>query len=143
MNKNKGIEPNVSYDDFVLGSNIKQHLNRKHVKEHFDDTPSLANEYVYSFIDEDISVWCDEDGTIESIECWSSCIFHGIELINMKYTDFIELIHEQPDDQDFVYVEVGEKEQREHVYTFYRYGLQIYTYRNRIRSVNVSKYEDD
>ena len=53
----------------------------------------------------------------------------------MKYTDFLTEFSKEPDSEDNIYVLVSGKGQRQHVYDFEKDGLQVWVWRNRIRTV--------
>ena len=78
---------------------------------------------------------CDTDGSINTIICSSYCLFHNKNLIGMKYTDFLTEFSKEPDSEDNIYVLVSGKGQRQHVYDFEKDGLQVWVWRNRIRTV--------
>lgn len=75
------------------------------------------------------------DGSINTIICSSYCLFHNKNLIGMKYTDFLTEFSKEPDSEDNIYVLVSGKGQRQHVYDFEKDGLQVWVWRNRIRTV--------
>ena len=83
-----GLIPNVSYGDFVLGSNINMYLSQEHTKKMYDEV-TFSN-ISYFFNREEINVWCDTDGSINTIICSSYCLFHNKNLIGMKYTDSLQ-----------------------------------------------------
>ena len=128
-----GLIPNVSYGDFVLGSNINTYLSQEHTKKMYDEV-TFSN-ISYFFKREEINVWCDTDGSINTIICSSYCLFHNKNLIGMKYTDFLTEFSKGPDSEDNIYVLVSGKGQRQHVYDFEKDGLQVWVWRNRIRTV--------
>lgn len=97
----------------------------------------------YHFIKEDIDVWCELDGQINTIRCSSSCIYKGVELIGLEFSKFISLVEKVPDDNDVVYLSRdGHRGQNQHVYDFDSLGLQIWVWRNRIRTVMIYKYDE-
>ena len=128
-----GLIPNVSYGDFVLGSNINMYLSQEHTKKMYDE--ATFSNISYFFKREEINVWCDTDGSINTIICSSYCLFHNKNLIGMKYTDFLTEFSKEPDSEDNIYVLVSGKGQRQHVYDFEKDGLQVWVWRNRIRTV--------
>lgn len=128
-----GLIPNVSYNAFILGSNINMYLNQEHTKKMYDE--ATFSNISYFFKKEEINVWCDTDGSINTIICSSSCLFHNKNLIGMKYTGFLTEFSKEPDSEDVIYVLVSGKGQRQHVYDFEKDGLQIWVWRNRIRTV--------
>ena len=68
-NKHIGLIPNVSYGDFVLGSNINMYLSQEHTKKMYDE--ATFSNISYFFKREEINVWCDTDGSINTIICSS------------------------------------------------------------------------
>ena len=128
-----GLIPNVSYDAFILGSNINMYLSQEHTKKMYDE--ATFSNISYFFKKDEINVWCDMDGLINTIICSSSCLFHKKNLIGMKYTDFLTVFSKDPNSEDIIYVLVSGKGQRQHVYDFEKDGLQIWVWRNRIRTV--------
>lgn len=99
---NIGLIPNSSYNDFVLGSNISNYMDRGHTKKTYHE--SVFTNDSYHFIKEDIDVWCELDGQINTIRCSSSCIYKGVELIGLEFSKFISLVEKVPDDNDVVYL---------------------------------------
>ena len=93
-----GLIPNVSYGDFVLGSNINMYLRQEHTKKMYDE--ATFSNISYFFKREEINVWCDTDGSINTIICSSYCLFHNKNLIGMKYTDFLTEFSKEPDSED-------------------------------------------
>ena len=102
-----GLIPNVSYGDFVLGSNINMYLSQEHTKKMYDE--ATFSNISYFFKREEINVWCDTDGSINTIICSSYCLFHNKNLIGMKYTDFLTEFSKEPDSEDNIYVLVSGK----------------------------------
>ena len=140
--KRTGLILNKSYNDFILGTSITNYMNMPHRIACLND-PQLSMD-LYAFFQDGIEygIWC-EDNLIESIRCDESCIYNGQELINMKYEDFLCLIDDVPDDTDVVYVPVtADRGQNQHVYTFDKSGLQVWVWRNRIRTVIIKNFED-
>ena len=138
---NIGLIPNSSYNDFVLGSNISNYMDRGHTKKTYHE--SIFTNDSYHFIKEDIDVWCELDGQINTIRCSSSCIYKGVELIGLEFSKFISLVEKVPDDNDVVYLSrEGHRGQNQHVYDFDSLGLQIWVWRNRIRTVMICKYDE-
>ena len=89
--EDNGFTPITEYKGFVLGENISKHLDKRHSLEHF--YPTFMSD-TYHFIDDDIDVYCSNDGIIETISCSSSFIFNGVELIGLNITDFDEMVQE-------------------------------------------------
>lgn len=131
--------PNRSLGDFILGSNIKMYLQRDHTKKIYRDPTST--DISYYFKEDDVNVWCDRNGIVNTIRCTSSCFYKEMNLIGMKFDDFLEIFPNKPDYEDIVYMLVNDKGQRQHVYDFFNDGLQVWTWRKRIRTILVYKDE--
>ncbi len=139
---NIGLIPNISYNDFVLGSNISSYIDREHTKKTYHESTFINDSY--HFIKEDIDVWCELDGQINSIRCSSSCIYKGVELIGLDFSKFVSIIERTPDDEDIIYLSgPNNRGQNQHVYDFDLMGLQIWVWRKRIRTVMIFKYEEE
>lgn len=140
MNK-KGLILNKSYDDFMLGTSVTNYINRPHQIDKHDD-PFTWECYIFFQNGFDIELWC-ENKIIKSICCNQSCIYKGKELINMNYTEFLCLIDETPLAHDIIYVLVNKNHgQNQHVYDFDKSGLQVWVWRNKIRTVIISNSID-
>ena len=142
MDTNKGLVLDVSYNDFILGANIDRYLDRDHSKTRISFGETEPDREDYYFIQEQIGVNCELDGTIAAIDCSTTCIYQGMELIGMYFTDFLELIHETPDSESIEYILVDGKGQNQHVYDFDfgKSGIQVWTWRKRIRAVIIYTY---
>ncbi len=137
-----GLVLNKSYDDFILGNNIIEYDSKPH-QIHMHDAQCPWD--CYSFIQNGIviEVWC-ENNLIKNICCNQSCIYNGQELINMNYLEFLQIINEVPVSHEVIYVLVNTNHgQNQHVYDFEKSGLQIWVWRNKIRTVIISKSNDD
>ena len=145
MNSHNGLVLNTSYDDYVLGANINQYLNREHWKEHYIMPDPLPEHDLFYFNEWNLGVWCDPDGAIIEIICDTTCVYNGVELIGLNFPVFLDIIQEKPCDEDIIYLEgKGKRGQNQHVYDFEECGLQVWTWRNKIRSVSIYKaIEDD
>lgn len=123
--KEKGLLLNFGYNDFVLGANISEYLDKPHTLRHFE--PTFLSD-TYHFDNEDIDVWCHEDGTIYTIRCLSSCTYNGVELIGMDYDEFLHLMQiDGPDEVDSLYMmDANGKGHSEEVTGFYHLGLQVW-----------------
>lgn len=129
--KNKGLLPNVGYNDFALGRNVADYLDRPHTLRHFE--PTFLSD-TYHFDDEDIDLWCNEDGTIYTIRCLSSCIYQGVELIGMPYEEFLQLMQiDYPDEIGSLYMmDADGKGHSEDVAGFHDLGLQVWVDNQRV-----------
>ena len=131
--------PNHAYGDFILGSNINDYLSKEHTKETYEE--STFSNISYYFPKENVNVWCDTDGIINTIICSSTCIYHGRNLIGIKYEDFLSLISKYPDCEDVIYLLVAGRGQNQHVYDFDSEGLQVWVWRKKIRTVLIYRNE--
>ena len=136
-NEKTGLVPNVGYNGFKLGCNVAEYIEKPHTLRHFE--PTFLSD-TYHFDDEDIDLWCNEDGTIYTIRCLSSCIYQGVELIGMSYEEFLQLMQiDGPDEIDSLYMmDADGKGHSEDVIGFYDLGLQVW-----IDNQRVSIYVDD
>lgn len=130
---NSLLIPNRSYGDFALGLNIQKYLSREHTREVYEE--ATFTNISYYFYNEDITVWCDADGVVNTIICSSSCIYHGKNLIGMRYDDFRSLFSKEPDNEDLLYMLVAGRGQNQHVYDFDTDGLQVWVWRKRVRTI--------
>lgn len=61
----------------------------------------------------------------------------------MSFDDFVTMVGESPNDEDTVYVPQNNgKGQNQQVYDFDNLGLQLWVWRNRIRTVLIYKGDD-
>ena len=134
----KGLILNKSYDDFKLGNSIMDYKMRPHQIDKHDDAPYPWDCYSFTHYGYEIELWC-ENNVIKSICCNQSCIYNGHELIGMNYNEFLQIIGEAPIAHDVIYVLVNkERGQHQHVYDFDNSGLQVWVWRNKIRTVIIS-----
>ena len=135
-----GLVLNVSYDIFILGDEIEKYLYLKPIITHFDD---INNSYdSYYFQDKDVTIWL-EDKTISTIRCTNYCFWLGQNLIGMKYDSFLDRYKILPEESEILYVydDSINRGQNQIVYSFDKEGLLIWVWRNKIKTVLVSKYE--
>lgn len=133
----KGLLLNISYDEFVLGTRVT--LYKKYFTESIEfDEPEKWECLSCIKNKVEIELWCRNE-IIENICCRQSCIFKGHELIKMKYTLFLKLIQEIPVGYEKVYVPGKLKGQNQYVYDFEQSGLQVWVWRNLIRTVIIGK----
>ena len=135
----KGLVLNTSYDIFCLGEDISKYEDIAHCKNHYDD-PNIYDDYEIEIHGYNIELWC-ENSRIESICCRESCIYKSHELLMMKIEDFLKINKEDPSDYDICYL--PNSHQNQHVYDFDKSGLQVWVWRSTIRSIVISKYEDE
>ena len=142
MNINeKGLVLNISYNEFLLGSNVSLYTKRQHHVEMYFEPEDWFCYYFYTH-GKEIELWCI-NGIIESICCRISCIYDGYELIGMNFEDFLHIIKEKPSEHNINYVPINEhRGQNQHVYDFERCGLQIWTWRKKIKTVIISNSND-
>lgn len=82
-----------------------------------------------------IELWC-ENNVINTIRCDTTCYYKGYNLIGLKYATFLNLINDIPEEEDTIYLLLDNgKGQNQHVYEFSKEGLQIWVWRNKIRTV--------
>lgn len=136
----KGLVLNTSYNDFILGTHISNYFYKKHSDGEISDDP-LDETVYFDFYEEAVDVWCVND-IINSIRCDTTCIYDGFNLIGMKFDDFQRRFRFTPDDEDIIWIEgkKGKNGQNQHVYNFEKEGLQIWVWRNIIRTVIISDY---
>ena len=137
---NKGLILNTSYNDFILGTHVSDYFDKRHEEGVASDSP--YNDIVsFEFYDDGVEVWC-KNNIIDSIFCETTCIYEGVNLIGMKYDEFLNRFHFSPNDEDIIWLEGGDGKngQNQHVYDFDKEGLQIWVWRNKIRTVIISNY---
>lgn len=133
--------PNISYDVFILGDEIE---NYSHLKSRVSYSHNTNDPYdSYFFIDKEVTIWV-KDGIIDTIRCVSHCYWLGQNLIGMKYDSFLNEYKIIPESFEKIYVYDGSinRGQNQTVYTFDREGLLIWVWRNKIKTVLVSTYEE-
>lgn len=138
----KGLILNTSYNDFILGTQVSNYFNKRHEEGVASD--SLFSDTVFfDFYNDGVELWC-VNNIIKSVCCKITCIYQGVNLIGMKYDDFLNQFHFSPTDKDVIWIEGGEGKngQYQQVYDFDDEGLQIWVWRNRIRTVIISDSSD-
>lgn len=136
----KGLILNTSYNDFVIGTHVSDYFYKRHEGGVANDSP-LSDTVFFDFYEDGVDVWC-KNNIIESICCKKNCIYEGVNLIDMKFDDFLNRFHFFPIDEDVIWLEGrdGKNGQNQHVYDFDKEGLQIWVWRNKIRTVIISNY---
>ena len=130
----KGLILNTSYDIFILGEDISKYEKLAHHKNHYDN-PIIYDDYEIDNHGHNVELWC-EDGHIVDICCRESCIYNGMELIMMKFEDFLNTINEEPLNHEILYVPCKDNwGQNQHVYDFNKSGLQVWVWREKIRTI--------
>ncbi|MDO4959985.1 MAG: hypothetical protein Q4E68_12130 [Prevotellaceae bacterium] len=137
---NEGLILNTSYNDIILGTHISDYFGKRH--EVISDNP-FSDMVSFDFYDDRVTVWCEND-IIDSICCAETCIYEGVNLIGMKFNEFLNRFHFSPNNEDIIWLEGYDekKGQNQHVYDFDNEGLQIWVWRNRIRTVIISDYSN-
>ena len=127
--------PNKSYGTFIIGEDINEYLHLNHIKS------DLEYHDNYEFLNFD--VWVKND-KIDTICCETECYWQGRNLIGMLYEDFLILAKQLPDKEEMLYVPVSpDRGPNQKVYDFDDLGLQIWVWRNKIKTVLISRYEED
>jgi len=140
--KNFELIPNKSYGIFVIGDNIIKYLYLPYNIAHIYDECLSFDEY--DFYDGRIEVWTTRDNKIDTIRCSIECHWQNLDLIGILYENFLALVNQQPNKEEILYVPVTlNRGQNQKVYTFYDLGLQIWVWRGRIKTVLISKYEEE
>ena len=136
----KGLILNTSYNDFILGTHVSDYFDKRHEEGVASDSP-YSDTVSFDFYDDGVDIWC-ENNIIEPIFCETTCIYEGVNLIGMKFDEFLNRFHFSPNDEDIIWLEYGNGKngQNQHVYDFDKEGLQIWVWRNRIRTVIISNY---
>ena len=129
----EGLVLNTAYNDFILDADISNYLYKNHTKEVYKE--STFTNRSYHFYDDEIDVWCDNDGRINTIRCTSSCLYQGIDLIGLPFQAFLSAIRVLPDNYEQIYLLVNGCGQNQHVYDFVTIGLQVWVWRQKIKSV--------
>ncbi len=139
----EGLQLNRSYDIFNIGSKVSLYKNFPHTVERHTE-PEEWFCYNFRIQNYEIELWCIK-GIVDSICCRNTCLYLGKDLIRMNFDDFLCLINELPNSHETIYVPVNKnRDQNQQVYDFDKLGLQIWAWRNKIRSViidNSNKYE--
>ena len=133
----KGLVLNTAYNDFILDADISNYLHKNHTKEVYKESTFINRSY--HFYDDEIDVWCDSDGRINTIRCASSCLYQGIDLIGLPFQTFLSAIRVLPDNYEQIYLLVNGRGQNQHVYDFSTIGLQVWVWRQKIKSVLIYK----
>ena len=135
--------PLKSLSIFVLGTNVEDYLHLGY--DYISKEEMQVYSDTYTFPDFGISLSTDEktDKLIYGIETDVSCVYKNHELINMLYDDFLTLVNLLPDDVSDIYIHGTKKNGRIYkVYYFDSLGLTFFVWRGRIRSINVSNYDN-
>ena len=106
----KGLILNTSYNDFILGTHVSDYFDKRHEEGVASDSP-YSDTVSFDFYDDGVDIWC-ENNIIESICCTKTCIYEGVNLIGMKFDDFLNRFHfsPNPNDEDIIWLEGGDGE---------------------------------
>ena len=132
--------PNESVGKYTIGDRIHKYLHLKHVHEHCVEKYFEYDRY--EFPDDDIIIYAEND-IIQNISCDKTCFWQGVNLIRMNFDNFLKRYKITFDNKEDIYMRVADRFQTQKVYDFDKLGLQIWVWRNLIRTVIVSKYEED
>jgi len=142
--KNFELMPNKSLGLFVLGENIKNYFYLPYVFKHEEfKSFSIDN---YEFYGGNVEIWIrgEDNDKIWTICCNVVCYWKGKNLIGMLYENFLVLAGKYPDNKSIEYVPISsDRGQNQTVYDFDGLGLQIWVWRDRIKTVLISKYEEE
>ncbi len=131
--------PNKSIGIFHIGDNIKKYINLTYrITRHNEDEIAYDS---YQFDELGITLWVEEN-KINSIRCTKECIWKNKNLINMNFDDFLLISNQEPDKKENIYLLVNDRGQNQMVYDFNKLGLQIWVWREKIRTVIVSNYNE-
>ncbi len=134
------LVPNKSVGIFLLGEPISNYLNKKYSIDNYEVLNDKYDSYIFHEDSLNVDV---RKGLICSITCEESCYWQGRNLIRMNFKKFLETYGLQYDGKDEIVLEIGKGYQTHKVYDFDELGLQIWVWRNLIRTVIVSNYQDE
>ncbi len=141
-NNNYLLIPNKSLGIFILGDYIEKYLYLSHVQKCENEERFSYNSY--EFYNGNIEVWLTEDNRVRTIHCDKKCYWKNQNLIGMNYNNFLILTQQEPNEEDIIYIPVStDRGQNQKVYDFDDLGLQVWVWREKIRTVLVTKYEDE
>ena len=133
--------PNVSFGQFVFGSNIMSYLNDASYQ--YEENPDKMKGYGYDsyYFDKlDLEVWTDEKGIIKSVTTDNECYWNNVNIIGLRYEKFKKIFQLEPDAQDVCHLYDGTSQ---HVYDFYSIGLQVWVWYGIIRTIIANQAIDD
>jgi len=130
--------PNYSVGDFIFKTPIDLYLEKPHSVETFKE--KYYNYDSYYFYEDDVTVDV-ENGLVCNIICDNNFYWNNYNLIRMNFEFFLLEFNLKYDYFEKIYL-AGIK-QTQKVYDFDELGLQVWVWRNLIRTVIVSKYEED
>jgi hypothetical protein len=133
---------NQSLGAFVIGDDIRKYLHFSHTKEHREEKTFSYDSY--GFYNDSVIIWTTEDNEIETIRCDTNCYWRGQNLIGMLYKDFLILSGQYPNTESTEYIPINpNRGQNQKVYTFDDLGLMIWAWRDKIRTVLISRYDQE
>ncbi len=134
------LKPNESFGVFKFGDSISNYLAYKYRIENID---GYFDEYL--FYEMGLCVWLDdekENDLIEYVKSDTYCILNNINIIGMSYSAFTKRFDVVCDGEDIIYL-AEEHRHLHRVYDFSSWGLQLWTWRNRIVEVVAYKVPSD
>jgi len=130
------LNPNISVGDFRFGRNIEEYILGYDFKffEPFsgleDDAGNYKNENL------GITLYIDNDKSINSIFCKKYCFYDGINLVGLNVDKFIVSFGKKPDKIEKFSVFLNESEiQNQTAYDIDDLGICLWTYRKKILKV--------
>ncbi len=127
-----GLILRKGYGEFILGVSITKYLQKCFTMKVYKE--KVYTNECYIFENDNVEIWC-ENGIINTIRCDTYCIYNGYNLINMNFNDFLLRFKWEPSDKDMIYLSNNGKGQNQQVYEFEKEGLQIWVWRDKIRTV--------
>jgi hypothetical protein len=139
--KNYTLIPNISLGKFIIDDDVRKYLNLNHFVSHFKgETFSYDS---YDFYNETVTIWVTENNKIETIKCNFKCYWKGENLIGMLFDQFLKLSGKKPNQESVEYVPIDcNKGQNQAVYEFEELGLQVWVWRKKIKTILISKYQN-
>ncbi len=117
------LEPNIGMANFILGQNIENYTTMYNFNFIRGDTNDNWDEY--NFFDELLEVYVDKKTKlIESIASRFNCIYKGINLINLDFDNFLNIIKKKVGDLEKDEIWVGEMNCK----MFMRYPIWVYKF---------------
>jgi len=137
------LVPNEALGIFKLGVGINDYLKLPHKLKHYDYETFSTDEY--EFYRSKVVIWItnEDENKIGTICCTYKCYWKGKNIIGMLFDDFLQLADTLPDGESVEYVPTNrDRGQNQTVYEFDKLGLSIWVWRNRVRTVLITKYEE-
>lgn len=130
--------PNHSVGDFIFETPIFLYLGKPYSVEKYKERYFEYESYY--FFEDDITVNV-ENGLVSDIICENNIFWDNNNLIGMNFNLFLLKFNLKYDSFGKIYLQ-GLR-QTHHVYDFDKLGLQVWVWRNLIRTVIVSKYDEE